>query len=638
MALSDKEINELREQVRREYQLSFNTIVKKRMQFRRQDELLNGIVDQDKIDTKTLFYTLYSKMALVYSDDVQVKFEPRQMSGVQQSHNLNKLARYDYDEMDMGVQTYEVQLNRFMRGVGIRLMTGWDDVRQVPTWQVMDTRTWVPDPRGWFDPKGFRYHGFELSEFKYNLREEDGFFDVDKCTVAESPETVLNRVYAQKAANLFPATDQLLQTDSENAEIAVYYHMTRFNGKPVFTVWGNNIGTLIKYEEIKPVYSEEKKDVLEIPFPVVLNYFYPRKGDPYGTSLADLVQVPHRYKNVLANLMFIREKDLALGDDVIYDTNVIKNKNDLSTPTLSRKFIGADGSMGNISNAVSIIPKNPSSGATYSFMDKLDSMVSLASGMDARQMGISGGANVTLGEAQQIQANNNVKSLFEIRINSQGEKQFWKLWYRAYRENFGSGEKKVIRVTNSLGSQNIEFEKEDILGTADPDVKVTSKTELANERAQKMANLTPLLIATMNNPAKPAIARAMAERKLYELNDVTEDEQFVYVPPSWEELDARDKLPLLNWNDPDGVKIAPEEMGADHMTYITVFGQALPTPATKAAIEARKRALIMQGINGMNQAPAQEGTGQAAQNMMLQNANSANQQASQIQTRQNVVS
>ena len=638
MALSEKEITTLREQVRREYQLSFNTIVKKRMQFRRQDELLNGIVDQDKIDTKTLFYTLYSKMALVYSDDVQVKFEPRQMSGVQQSHNLNKLARYDYDEMDMGVQTYEVQLNRFMRGVGIRLMTGWDDVRQVPTWQVMDTRTWVPDPRGWFDPKGFRYHGFELSEFKYNLREEDGFFDVDKCTVAESPETVLNRVYAQKAANLFPATDQLLQTDSENAEIAVYYHMTRFNGNPVFTVWGNNIGTLIKYEEIKPVYSEEKKDVLEIPFPVVLNYFYPRKGDPFGTSLADLVQVPHRYKNVLANLMFIREKDLALGDDVIYDTNVIKNKNDLSTPTLSRKFIGADGSMGNIGNAVSIIPKNPSSGATYSFMDKLDSMVSLASGMDARQMGISGGANVTLGEAQQIQANNNVKSLFEIRINSQGEKQFWKLWYRAYRENFGSGEKKVIRVTNSLGSQNIEFEKEDILGTADPDVKVVSKTELANERAQKIANLTPLLIATMNNPAKPAIARAMAERKLYELNDVTEDEQFVYVPPSWEELDARDKLPLLNWNDPDGVKIAPEEMGADHMTYITVFGQALPTPATKAAIEARKRALIMQGINGMNQQPAQEGTGQAAQNMMLQNANSANQQASQIQTRQNVVS
>ena len=53
------------------------------------------------------------------------------------------------------------------------MMTGWDDIKQVPKWQAMDTRTWVPDPRGWLNSKGFRYHGFELSEFKYNLSEED---------------------------------------------------------------------------------------------------------------------------------------------------------------------------------------------------------------------------------------------------------------------------------------------------------------------------------------------------------------------------------------------------------------------------------------------------------------------------------
>lgn len=123
MKLSQKDILKLKEQVRNEYRLSFNTIVRKRIQFRKQDELLNGIVDQDKIDTKTLFYTLYSKMAIVYSDDTLVKFEPRQQSGVMQADNLNKLARFDYDEMDLGIDTYEVQLNRFMRGVGIRMMT-----------------------------------------------------------------------------------------------------------------------------------------------------------------------------------------------------------------------------------------------------------------------------------------------------------------------------------------------------------------------------------------------------------------------------------------------------------------------------------------------------------------------------------
>lgn len=69
------------------------------MQFRRQDELLNGIADQEKIDMKTLFYTLYAKMAVVWSDDLMVKWEPRQQSGNIQSSNLNKLSRFDYDEM-----------------------------------------------------------------------------------------------------------------------------------------------------------------------------------------------------------------------------------------------------------------------------------------------------------------------------------------------------------------------------------------------------------------------------------------------------------------------------------------------------------------------------------------------------------
>ena len=86
----------------------------------------------------------------------------------------------------------------------------------------------------------------------------------------------------------------------------------------------------------------------------------------------------------MANLSFIREKDMALGDDVIFDQNIIKNQNDIAVPTLARKFIPADGTLGNIQNAVSIIPKNPTSNSTYNFMDKLDSIVQLASGVDAR--------------------------------------------------------------------------------------------------------------------------------------------------------------------------------------------------------------------------------------------------------------
>ena len=108
-------------------------------------------------------------------------------------------------------------------------------------------------------------------------------------------------------------------------------------------------------------------------------------------------------------------------------------------------------------------------------------------------------------------------------------------------------------MSNPLGAQNIEFTKEDILSESDPDLRIESKTELQNKKQQNIANLTPLLYAAINNPAKSQIARTMAERKLYELCDVSTEEQYMYVTPSWEELDGFPvimRVPVL-WGDMD---------------------------------------------------------------------------------------
>lgn len=128
----------------------------------------------------------------------------------------------------------------------------------------------------------------------------------------------------------------------------VYHHYTIIEGKKYLVSLGDQRRTIIRCEEIEPTTKEEKKNPDLVPFPVVTWYFSPQHGNPYGNSVLDLLQDKHRYKNIMANLMFIREKDSALGDDVLYDTNVIKNRNDLATPTLGKKFIGVDGSMGSI--------------------------------------------------------------------------------------------------------------------------------------------------------------------------------------------------------------------------------------------------------------------------------------------------
>jgi len=157
----------------------------------------------------------------------------------------------------------------------------------------------------------------------------------------ESQEEILTRTYAQRDAALNPFIDS---AKDENELLDVYHHFTTIAGKKYQITLGNARTKIIRFKEIEAVLKNEKQDVNAIPFPVVLNYYSPRPYDPYGTSLVDLLQDKHRYRNLLANLRFIREKDMALGDDIIYDTNLI-NRNDLSKSTFNKKYIGVDGRM-----------------------------------------------------------------------------------------------------------------------------------------------------------------------------------------------------------------------------------------------------------------------------------------------------
>jgi hypothetical protein len=108
--------NDIISQIEQEYSLAINTVVKKRQLFRDQDKYLNDISgNKDKIDMKTLYYVVNTLLALYYTDEVIVDFAPRRFGTDDQARNLRHLAKFDYNEMDMSIIDYEVQLNRLMR-------------------------------------------------------------------------------------------------------------------------------------------------------------------------------------------------------------------------------------------------------------------------------------------------------------------------------------------------------------------------------------------------------------------------------------------------------------------------------------------------------------------------------------------
>ena len=623
MANLPKDSKDLVAKIQQEYGLAIQTVVRKRQDFRKQDELLNNVQDKDKIDLKTYYYIEDALLAMHYSDELKVKFNPRKFSTSQQAKNLNSLAKFDYEEMDMSIMDYAVQQNRLRRGVGLRAQVGWDATRQVPLWEVIDTRQWIPDPHGWLDPKGFRFHGFDYSVAQSALSEDEGYFDIDKLVTTESSESLLTRTYAQRSAALNPFVDDL-SGDKDTGLLGIYHHYTTWKGKKLMVTLGNERTVIVRILELDPVFSEEKKDPRNVPFGVAMNHYSPQFGNPYGVSLMDLLQDKHRYRNLLANLNFLREKDLALGDDVMYDINLIPNRNDLSRATFNKKYIGVDGTRGSLANATAIMPKNPTSASSYNFDQFLSTSAAYATGVDARQLGIEGSRAITAQEAQMLQANNNLKSVFKNRINNIGEKQFWKLWLRAYHEHFGSAEKKVIRVTDSFGVTNVELKKKDFLTGEDPDIQIISRNDDAAIREKQKVDLMPILFANMQNPNLPRFQKDLSMRKAYTLAGMEEDEAIAYTGQGYEELDALQRLELLNHGDPMGAEI--DNMDVDHQTYITIFQRAMETPIKYKAIFARQQAIIAMGQNKQVQDPNQSQNMASMGAAATLNASSAPQQ------------
>ena len=56
--------------------------------------------------------------------------------------------KFDYKEMGMGVQDYEMESDRFLKGVGIQVSDGFSVSKLHPKIVTIDSLCWIPDPDG----------------------------------------------------------------------------------------------------------------------------------------------------------------------------------------------------------------------------------------------------------------------------------------------------------------------------------------------------------------------------------------------------------------------------------------------------------------------------------------------------------
>lgn len=614
--------------VYKEYNASFQATQPKRSLFRDRLQLYNNINrSDDKININMIRTTIQSLLALYYTNELQVQFMGRTFFSEEEADFLTQVAKFDFDEMDIGITDYLNQWNRFFYGVWPRAYTGWDRKNIKPTYKVLDPISCYPDPNWHSHINNFRFYSVDMNTtFSEFIEENPQALNLDELRKG-IVETLKN---GDRSANERTTDTRKKQTRMLNPNygdrvdesiITINNHYTIYKWKPVLVYnYQQKIPLLVK--EIKVLEDKNLK------FPISLNYREPIANDPRGVCVPDVIEDKQKHIQIYYNLMAVKAKTQALGRETFLDRDIIqKNKWELLQPTIGRKFIPVDTSISgkSVNQLVYSLPDDPISPDVFNMPILLDAQAQKDSWIDAQIRGVADSTPWTATQAQINQQNANVNLALGAKINAHWEKTFWKLWYYFYERYMTQDDKKYIRVNKSLWPIWMYLRKKEFIGWEDPDIIISSAAEIQAMNEKQKADFFGIMGMFMQDPETPSIAKKFIKRKALRLTGQTKSEIEQVCPYSDDEINAKEQVMLINKD------IVPEivSMDEDHLTYIQIFQCANNTPAKSAAISARTQAYVQSGQKMREQMQAQQwsfnGMANMGTNMLLSNSISQGQ-------------
>lgn len=619
-------------QVKQEKKLSSNYFENKREQFRERIKLINGQAKwKDKVNINIASAQINTLIALSYQDELTVKFWGRSFEDYEVADNLENLANFDTDEMNMDWKNYQKEFDRCFYGVSIRIFDDFDTRRNVPEFSVQDPLSWYSDPTPTgYTAQDFRFHWFETETTLQDLKNcnawqilvSAGYYNLDKLEMWISGEREKDLQYRTEASGLNYQKD-----DTDNKQITLYNHYTTINWEKYFIVVDSECKEILKLIKLEAVTEEEKKDASLIPFPIAINYFKPKRDNPFGESVMDLVEDKQRASSKLFNLQLIKATKEALGGDFVYDVNKIKNRSELQKPSVKTRYIWINLKAGdNISNVISEVPREKLAQDVQMMRESINREVQQSTGVDNIIQWVRGDKSITARESQTIQQNANLNLALNNKVNSWWEKAFWKLWYRSYRENFSSSAEKIVRLSNWFGSNVMNFKRVDFITSNDIDVDIINRSDEQARQEQEKLNI-PNYQILLQDPDLEKINKIFIKRHILRISWTSPDMIKQMIPETFEEVEAKEQVNILNYN----IDISNYDVMTNQATYLAIYKRWLLTDAMKKAITIRERiykAQLRQKEQRLQQAgmmewmPQQGGWVQWAINNQIANAQS----------------
>lgn len=417
--------------------------------------------------------------------------------------------------------------------------------------------TWIPDPlpsqTGKFNGQNYRFHGFSMQTSIWDMiNAENGkgekLYKKKDLNQLISDYTKEQKKSKQATDSAWNYNQTTVDTLVDNFSLGLYYHFTIYEGKKVFTVWTADRSQLLRYVELRQVLEEEKKNKNLIPRPLSLTYFRPRRNDAFGESFCDLLEDKEKAKSILANLSIIKAQKEARGGRFIVNSRLITNKSAVldSSPYESFIFTTQDTENENIANAMYELPQSQIKSDVFNMIQFIENEAKSSTAQDELQKGIIPDKSMTKAEAQQAQANNNIRSLLKNTVASRGEKDFWFLWWRCYCEYFAQSDKKFIALNNNFEYAGEKFEKDEFLTGLDPHIMIGTRSELDSVDDQQAQFFTVQVLPMLQNPMIPEGSKKMMIRHWFRLNKMKANQIYAFMPLDATERKCKAYVEMIN--------------------------------------------------------------------------------------------
>jgi len=568
--------SEILKQIKEEYTFADSFIRPKWDKWLVRLKLYNNQKKASDVLGDPLLFTIHQTvLASLYSDQLVVEFQGRTRGDDDQAENQTILAQYDCEEMEKERIDYDWDWDTLFFGRGLLLFMEFDRDTMTPMPEVIDPLSFFRDPdavsvNGDRRERGAaRFMGREIRLTKRELEVAGIYKNVDLLDKADDVGTTSVEQNRQ-ARRLAQGYDTLRQNlCGDNKSYVVHEWMSWWNGERYLFTAGKKMGQLIRCQKIRT-----KK------WPVIDRTIYATSHDWDGVSIPDLVEDKQRARAILQNLS-LKGVKANLYPNYLYNNLLIKNKASIAKFEFN-KFTGVPGSPG---GSVVPIERKPVSSEVGWMMNVADAAAQKATATPDIQQGAMTEKVKSATEIAKVGQGVDTRYSLAAKLFGWSEKRFWKLWLELYSIYFKKGiDTKVARIAGALGPQWREITRDNLIGAADPDVFIESKT-LSD--AKRMNKLNMYSVAMNQAVAMdPNAGKRFMLKQMFKAAGFTSDEINRALPKTFDEYEAEEENKLLDAN-----KIPKISFKQNHQVHIEMHTKAADTEAKKVHIAMHQVAL-----------------------------------------------